>query len=164
MSETPVVPTTEPTWNVLVVENDETIRRQIRESFADEVIHGRKLKISELAEIEQAMSLIRERKVDLVILDVFQGDAREGGDQTGVRVLDRIQETGFVVVVLYTALPESVAHHANIFVRVVGKDAGLAKLQEEIGKLFALRIPQLHRAVVNHFDATLCRYMWDFVQ
>jgi len=36
-------------------------------------------------------------------------------------------------------------------------------LKTQIEELFALRIPQLHRAVVNHVDRTLGSYMWSFV-
>jgi hypothetical protein len=30
--------------------------------------------------------------------------------------------------------------------------------------LFRSRVPQVHRAIVNHLDRVLCSYMWEFVQ
>lgn len=152
-------------WNVLLVEDEETIRRQILDYFSDEFFGSRRLKISEIDDLSKALNLIRERKADLIILDVYRGKALLGGEQTGIRVLDSIKRSGFVPVVLYTALPEGLDAHRSTFVRLVGKEAGgLEKLKEEIADLFRLRIPQVHRAIVNHVDQTMCGYMWGFIQ
>jgi CheY-like chemotaxis protein len=152
-------------WNVLVVEDDETVRRQIKEYLEDEVFAFRKLHMSDIGDLSEALNLIKERKADLVILDVYRGAAKPGGEQTGVLILESIKKSGFVPVVLYTALPEGLEEHKSIFIRLVGKDAGgLEKLKTEIGDLFRLFIPQMHRAVVNHLDQALSSYMWEFVQ
>lgn len=152
-------------WNVLLVEDDETVRRQVREYLSGESFSGRRLNINDIADIGQALNLIHERKADLVILDVYRGTAQRGGEQTGIRVLESIRKTGFVAVVLYTALPEGLEGQQSSFVRLVGKDAGgLERLKAEITDLFRIHVPQVHRAIVNHLDRTLCSYMWDFVQ
>jgi len=152
-------------WNVLLVEDDETVRRQVREYLAGEVFASRRLSIHDIPEIDQALNLIHERKADLVILDVYRGTARRGGEQAGIRVLESIKRSGFVAVVLYTALPEELEGQQSSFVRLVGKDAGgLERLKAEITDLFRSRVPQVHRAIVNHLDRALCSYMWDFVQ
>jgi CheY-like chemotaxis protein len=152
-------------WHVLLVEDEDTIRRQVMEFLSGETFASRGLKISEIGPLDEALDLIRERKADLVILDVYRGRAQRGGEQTGVQILESIKRSGFVPVVLYTALPEGLEGHQDKFVRLVGKEAGgLPKLKEEIADLFALRIPQIHRAIVNHIDQTMCAYMWDFVQ
>jgi len=152
-------------WNVLLVEDDETVRRQVREYLAGDVFASRRLNINDIAEIDQALNLIHERKADLVILDVYRGTARRGGEQAGIRVLESIKRSGFVAVVLYTALPEGLDGQQSSFVRLVGKDAGgLERLKTEITDLFRIRVPQVHRAIVNHLDRALCSYMWEFVQ
>lgn len=154
----------EQTWNVLLVEDNETVRRQVHEYLSAETFASRKLSINEIADIDQALNLIHERKADLVILDVYRGTARYGGDQAGIRVLENIKHSGFVGVVLYTALPEGLEGQQSSFVRLVGKDAGLDRLKGAIADLFRIRVPQVHRAIVNHLDRTLCSYMWGFVQ
>lgn len=155
----------EQRWNVLLVEDDETMRRQVKEYLQDEAFASRKLQISDMPDLPEALGFIRERKADLVILDVYRGRAMPGGEQTGVQILESIQRSGFVPVILYTALPEGLEEHTSIFVRLVGKDAGgLPKLKEEIANLFQLLIPQLNRAIIDHLDQALCSYMWGFVQ
>jgi CheY-like chemotaxis protein len=152
-------------WNVLLVEDDETVRRQVHEYLSGEIFASRRLNITNIVEIDQALNLIHERKADLVILDVYRGAARRGGEQAGIRVLESIKRSGFVAVVLYTALPEGLDGQQSSFVRLVGKDAGgLQRLKDEITDLFRIRVPQVHRAVVNHLDRALCCYMWEFVQ
>jgi CheY-like chemotaxis protein len=152
-------------WNVLLVEDDDTVRRQVREYLAGESFASRRLNINEIADLDQALNLIHERKADLIILDVYRGTARRGGEQAGIRILERIKNSGFAAVVLYTALPEGLEEQQSSFVRLVGKDAGgLERLKAEITELFRIRVPQVHRAIVNHLDRALCSYMWQFVQ
>lgn len=151
-------------WNVLLVEDEETIRRQVREFLSGETFASRGVNITEIGTLDKMLNIIRERKADLVILDVYRGKAQRGGEQTGVQILESIKRSGFVPVVLHTALPEGLESLQGKFVRLVGKDAGLEKLKEQIAELFAMRIPQVNRAIVNHFDQTMRAYMWDFVQ
>ena len=153
------------TWNVLLVEDDDTVRRQVLEYLSEESFASRRLNIIEISDLDKALNLIHERKADLVILDIYRGTARKGGEQTGIRILESIKKSGFVPVVLYTALPEGLEEQRSSFVRLVGKDAGgLERLKAEITELFHIRVPQVHRAIVNHLDRALSSYMWQFVQ
>jgi len=57
-----------------------------------------------------------------------------------------------------------VADAAGPFVRIVPKEAeNAARLRAAIDDLFATKMPQIHRAVVEHLDASLRSYMWKFV-
>jgi CheY-like chemotaxis protein len=152
-------------WNILLVEDEETIRQQLVDYFSNVSFDSRGLNVNEIGDLSKALNLIRERKADLIVLDVYRGKALRGGEQAGIQILDNIKRSGFVPVVLYTALPEGLEAHRSTFVRLVGKEAGgLEKLSEEIADLFRLRIPQIHRAIVNHMDQTMRGYMWGFVQ
>src|SRR5262245_16778596 len=110
------------TWNILVVEDDENVRRQVKEYLEGEEFASRKLNISDITDLPAALNVIKERKADLIILDVYRGAATPGGERTGVQILQSIKMSGFVPVVLYTALPEGLDVHASRFVRLVGKD------------------------------------------
>ncbi len=152
-------------WNVLLVEDNKTVRRQVREYLSEELFASRRLSINDIAHLDQALNVVHERKADLIILDVYRGAAQQGGDQAGIQILDSIKHSGFVPVVIYTALPEGLEAHQSAFVKLIGKEAGgLERLKEAIEDLFRLRIPQVHRAIVNHMDQTMCGYMWGFVQ
>lgn len=152
-------------WNLLVIEDDPIVSRQIVEFLRDEEYASRRIRLEEISDLAQGLTLIHERKADLVILDIYKGKAVAGGERTGVQVLDSIRRSGFVPVILYTALPEGLEDQRDVFTRLVGKEAGsLRRLKDEIDDLFRIRIPQLSRAIINHLDQTLASYMWGFVR
>jgi CheY-like chemotaxis protein len=163
----PAVPVAEkqtlPPWNVLLIEDDPTTVRQIREFFATREIDGRQMAFQEITRWEEAFGLVRERKADLAILDIYRGQAAHGGERVGEKVLNDLQHSGFIPVIIHTNLPEGLEGLQNEFVRLVLKTDGLPKLEEQIDALFKTRVPQMHRAIQNHLDRALCEYMWGFV-
>lgn len=152
-----------PRWTALLVEDDGNISREVQDYFQRREVAGRPLDITNIKEWEDAFGLIRQRKADLAILDIYRGDAMKGGERVGERVLDDFQSSGFIPVVIYTALPEGLEGRVNEFVRLVPKTDGLPRLAEEIDSLFATHVPQMNRAILNHLDRTLREYMWGFV-
>lgn len=151
-------------WKLLVIEDDPNAIRQIREYFAGHKIEERTIDIEEVREFNSGLGFIREKKVDLVVLDIFRGEAIPNGERAGLRILDDIKVSGFVCVVIYTNLPEALDDQENEFVRLVPKDpGGVQELYAAVESIFKTRIPQMHRAIVNHLDRALCQYMWGFV-
>jgi len=149
-------------WRVLLIEDNQLMREQVREEFSGEYFDGRLLDIHDVDDFAQARAEIQQRKVDLVILDVFRGDPMGNGSPEGLRVLEDIRKSGFVSVVLYTANPKRVEDCRSAFIRL--SDKPVADLRREVDALFALRIPQMFRAIVGHMDRTLHDYMWNFVE
>jgi CheY-like chemotaxis protein len=152
-----------PPWSALLIEDNTDTVRQIREYFEGREVAGRRLVFTEITDWRDAFGLIRQRKADLAILDIYRGEAASGGERVGERVLDDFQHSGFIPVVIYTALPEGLVGRVSEFVRLTAKTDGLAKLADEVEALFATRIPQVNRAILNHLDRTLSEYMWGFV-
>jgi CheY-like chemotaxis protein len=155
---------TERAWQVLVVEDNDQARADIVEHFTNYELAGRRLNIEEVSEFDVAIERVRQKSVDLIILDVFFGITLNSASPDGLKVLAALRESGFVCTVLYTAHPERVESEASAFVRLVGKDVNsLDLLTKVIVELFELRIPHIYRALVSHVDDTLRRYMWEFV-
>ncbi|RKI35981.1 hypothetical protein D7Y27_29695 [Corallococcus sp. AB004] len=138
------------------------MREQVHEEFNGALFDGRPLDILDIEDFAIARDEIKQRKVDLVILDVFRGDPMGGGQPDGLKVLDDIRNSGFVSVVLYTANPKRVEDHKSAFIRL--SDKPVEALRKEVDELFRLRVPQMFRAVVGHMDKTLHDYMWSFVE
>ncbi len=152
-----------PRWSALLIEDNPETVRQIQEYFQNRDFAGRQMAISPITNWDDAFGLIRARKADLAILDIYRGEAAKGGERVGERVLDDFQNSGFVPVVIHTNLPEGLEDRRSEFVRLVAKTDGLGRLGAEIDALFATRIPQINRAILNHLDRALCDYMWNFV-
>lgn len=151
-------------WQVVHVEDDPDTLRQVKEYLEEETFDFGALRIVGTSDFDEARDLLRERRVDLLLLDVYRGDVSLG-DSAGTEVLARWRATGFAPVVLHTALPEAVADHEGPFVRVVPKEAGsLPRLGRAVREIFATRVPQIHRAAVDHLDSAVRSYMWGFVE
>jgi len=150
-------------WTVAVVDDDVDMCRQLEEFLEGEEFSFGRVDVIRTAAFESALTLLRERKIDIVILDVYRGGPQQG-DRAGIEVLKNWCSTGFAPVILHTALPEGLDDVCNAFVRLVPKETGnLTRLAQELESLFALKIPQVHRAIFEHLEASLRDYMWNFV-
>lgn len=150
-------------WQVVYVEDDATMLRQVKEYLDSEAFDFGPVKVTGVSNFDDALVLLKERKVDVVILDIYRGDTTRA-DRAGLGVLQMWRKTGFAPVIVHTALAEEVSGQGGIFVRVVPKEAdSLKRLSAEMKDLFATNIPQIHRAIIEHVDASLRLYMWGFV-
>ena len=149
-------------WRAVYVEDNVKILDQVREYLEGEDFDFGTLTVHGVSDFQDAKKQLEQRKVDLLILDVIHGDTFTG-ERRGRDVLSDWQKAGFAPVLFYTALPDSVRDLESAFTAVVAKDDGLAVLRDQICKIFALRIPQIHRALSSHFDGVLCNYMWGFM-
>lgn len=150
-------------WNILVIEDNEDLVRQMKEFFVKIAVSGRPLRLMAETDWDRAFSALKVHKVDLVILDIYKGEANIGGERIGESVLAQIRSTAFVPVIIHTNLPEGLVELTNEFVRLVPKTEGLGALLKQIKQVFATKIPQIHRAIADHLDHTLRDYMWGFV-
>ena len=118
------------------------MRQQIVEFIQDETFAFGNVSMVALPSFEDALPLLRQRKIDLAILDVYRGKP-ERHDNAGVEVLKEWQRTGFCPVILHTALPEGLEGEENAFVRIVPKEQNaLQNLVDTINALFEIRVPQ----------------------
>jgi CheY-like chemotaxis protein len=153
-------------WEVVVVEDTEAMRAQLKDFLERQTYAGRRLHVEEFADFASAQSRIRTRKIDILVLDIIEGAPK--GDRAaatpGLEILEEIQRTVFVPVIIYTAAPERVRAAASAFVTVIGKDdKGFPSISARLKELFDLRVPQVARAVSTHLDRATCSYMWGFV-
>ncbi len=157
-----MAPTRNP-WVIAVVDDEADMRRQLKEFLEGEVFSFGKVEVADTGTFEAALALLRERKIDVVILDVFRGGPQDD-DRAGIAVLNTWRTTGFAPVILHTALPEGLEDNCSPFVRLVPKETdNLDRLVKELEALFALKIPQIHRAILDHLETSLRDYMWNFV-
>ncbi|NNN05198.1 MAG: hypothetical protein HKL90_04795 [Elusimicrobia bacterium] len=153
-------------WEVVVVEDTEEVRNQLKEFLERQTFAEKKLRVEEFPDFTSAQSRIKTRKIDLLVLDLIEGvPGGAAPDATpGLQILDEIQKSVFVPVIVYTAAPERVIGPTSPFVFVISKDAnGFPAIAAKLKELFDLRIPQVARAVSTHMERATCSYMWGFV-
>jgi hypothetical protein len=150
-------------WNILLIEDDKNLVRQMEEYFAKKQLAGRSLRLMPETDWDNVFTALKERKADMVVLDIYKGEASIGGDRVGESVFEEIRSNAFVPVIIHTNLPEGLDELKNEFVRVVPKTDGLAVLFATMKEIFDTKVPQIHRAIASHLDHALRDYMWQFV-
>lgn len=156
-------------WEVVVVEDTADVRAQIKDFLERQTFARRKLRVEEFADFDSAQSRIKTRKIDLLVLDIIDGAPSGSNNKPvatpGLGILEQIQQSVFVPVIIYTAAPEKVKAIESPFVAVIGKEAGgFPAIAAKIKEFFDLRIPQVARAVNTHLERASCSYMWGFVE
>jgi CheY-like chemotaxis protein len=147
---------------VLVVDDDQDILRQLGEHFKTLNIGGATFQCVTTDDFNGAIPEIKARKFDLVILDVFKGEAGKN-DQSGRDVLDQLKAVQFLPVIFFTALPHQVEDLSNPVVKIAAKSDGVKNVNQGIAEFQATGLLQLNRIFIEHVDKTLRDYLWEFL-
>jgi len=155
------------TWQVLFVDDEPELCRQVREFLEGESVtgEGEYPHVKTSTDFAKALELLEARRFDLVILDVRLGahDQPAQQEEAGVKTLESIRHRCFVPIVFYTALPRLVQDLKTPLIQVVEKTEGLPRLLEVVRGIFATRLPAVNRALIRHIETVQRDYMWDFV-
>lgn len=135
------------------------------EYLRDEVVDtsGSKPEVDSSKNFAGALSVLEEKRYDLLILDVRLGEGRGADREAGIHTLTRVRERRFLPVIFYTAIPGAVSDLESPLVRVVEKTESLNRLLEEVKAVFATRLPEVNRLLIEHFETIQREYMWGFV-
>ncbi len=152
-----------PIWNVAIIEDTPVFRDQLKEYLEGESFSFGQIQVEIAEDFEHALKFLKQKKVDLIILDLFKGQPIEGVT-AGLTVLEEWKKTGFAPIVFYTALDRSITHLKGPFIRVLAKQAdAFVSLTKELEDLFANKIPHIYRLVNSQLEMVLRDYMWKFV-
>ncbi len=151
-------------WRMLLVEDDNDIARQVKEYLESEKVDGQELVVEHVEDFDTAFTELRGRRYDVLVMDIFRGEASVQAEQPGRDVIDKVRATRFAPIVIYTALPGPVQDLAAPLIRVVPKTGdGLQGLKAAIEELIRSGIPEVNRLLVRHIDGIQRDFMWDFV-
>lgn len=149
---------------VLYVEDDEKNRNDLKDLLSDFVINGMTVCLECEVSFEKAIE--RSKDYHILILDLFQGPATNGGINLGEKVFDTIRNSIFIPIIFYSGNTLSVRDLRSQVVGVVskGEDDELDVLKSEIGRLISCGIPTLREKVHNEIDAAFNRFFWGIIQ
>lgn len=146
-----------------MVDDDPVQCDQAKQLLDNELIDNRKIVFHSTQDFNQAITLLSERNIDLIILDLKGNNLSEDGLQLGESVLNSIKRTCFVPIIFYTGFPGQIQDQASELIRVVNKGASVSALKIEIEKVFASKLPFIKKNLDNYIKETLRSYLWDFV-
>ncbi|MEV7389314.1 hypothetical protein [Streptomyces sp. NPDC091215] len=157
------VPEPSPEWTVVVVEDNEDYRDDIKEQLLQsDVAYGRAPRVIPVGNFSQAEVFLSAQTVDVVILDVRDD---QGSDDAGEQLLDNLKSTRFVPVVFYTAYTERVEPLAQPpVVQIVGKEEHTDVLLDAVRVAFDSQLPIAVRGLSDHVREVTREYLWDIAE
>lgn len=156
-------------WQLLIVDDDEEICQNLKTQLESlEPEQGKRFSVQYTTTFEDAVNILDSQKIDLAILDVRVGaisdEIVESEQEAGRKTLAQIKKKVFIPIIFHTALPLAVEDLQSRFIRVVAKDLDSdERLLEEIQSILETRLPEINRAIIQHFEQVQRKYMWDFV-
>jgi len=154
-------------WNVLFVDDDEDIRRQLKEYLEGDL--GQKLG-RVVVDVSGNFNEVRHKLdallYDIVILDVFRGEqTAHSDDRPGAKIMDEIIKKCFVPIILFTALPKAVDEKNSKFIKVIRKSGDTLKdVKKQIISYIKSGVLFVNKALINHLHCVQAEYMWKFVE
>ena len=138
------------------------------ENFNDlkDVLNGKTINQYEIA-IESETSfenaIAKSSEYNLIILDLFKGNAMSGGVDKGSTIYDSIRSSIFVPIIFYSANPASVTHLRSQVVGVANKLDDIESLISEIGRLTKHNLPLLKEKVHAFIENEFKKYFWETI-
>lgn len=148
---------------ILYVEDIDESRNDLIDLLSGEEINGYTISCDGEASFDTAIN--RCNDYHIVILDIFQGEATQGGVNLGSGTFEKIKEKVFVPVIFYSGYTRNVAELKSQVVGVAHKgDGGYAELKNELERLTKHNIPFLRENVHLYFEEEYKKYFWEVIQ
>ncbi len=150
---------------ILMIDDDVAICEQIKELLNDETIKGNRITLEYAHEFEQGVSLLKDKKFDLIILDLYKGKPSvTNKDRPGEQMLEHIKRSCFIPIIFFSGLVQPIQDLESDVVRVVRKSGGIDELKKEIESVFDSKLPLIKREIDDYLNESMRSYFWDFVQ
>ena len=148
---------------ILYVEDLEESRNDLIDLLSGEVINGYTISCDGEASFDMAVN--RCDDYHIVILDVFQGEATQGGVDLGSGTFEKIKEKIFVPVIFYSGYTRNVAELRSQVVGVAHKgEGGYDELKTELERLTKHKFPFLKENIHSYFEKEYKNYFWNVIQ
>jgi len=151
---------------ILVVDDDADYLKGLEEALPDKIADKDVFWTYEPS-FEGAVQMLSRRRFDLVIADVYLGDAPKGEIETGTvavgEIISAIQSARFCPLVTFSSgsRPEEIVDSA--FLRFVQKGSNVEDLIRTVDEVVATGIPQVARAIHDEIDQASSTYLWKFL-
>jgi CheY-like chemotaxis protein len=149
---------------ILFVDDDPKLRTDLVKIFNGHTIGKHTLVASEVDDFEKSVQVIIDNDYDIIILDLYKGEPKEGGEKSGLGVLKQIQSNLFAPVIFFSGLTKDLAGLESEVVGVVNKGhEGVDKLNAEIERMVNSNIALIKIKLYQHVKESLRKYFWDTV-
>ena len=149
--------------DVLIIEDEQKVRKQIIELLNNKEIEGNKISIFEATDFPQGIKKIKENDYDIVILDLCKGAPSVEAEKPGYDVLKEIQSNAYTPVIFYSGIAHTLKGLSSSIVGVVNKRDGVEMLEKEILRIIKSKLGLIKKQIYNLIRLSLRDYFWQAV-
>ncbi len=146
---------------ILYVDDDMENFIDLRDVLVGKTINDHIMTVDSETSFENAVE--KSSKYNLIVLDLFKGNAMSGGTDEGSTIFEDICSYIFVPVIFYSANPASVTHLRSQVVGVANKSDDIESLLSEIKRLTKHNLPLLKEKVHSFVEDEFRKYFWETI-
>ena len=150
------------TIKILYVDDDIENFNDLKDVLNGKTVNGYEITIDSEIYFEHAVE--KSLEYNLIILDLFKGNAMSGGVDKGSAIYESIRSSIFVPIIFYSANPASVAHLRSQVLGVANKLDDIESLLSEIERLTKHNLPLLKGKVHAFIEDEFKKYFWGTIQ
>lgn len=147
---------------ILYIEDNADEREGLKEVLSDQKVNGHTMIIDCEPSFDKAIE--KSQNYHIVILDLYKGDATNGGEELGSEIFKKVRGAFFVPIVFYSGNIASIKDLKSQVVGVASKGGEIDDLISEIERLSKHNLPFLKESVHKYVEEEFKKYFWDVVQ
>ena len=149
---------------LLYIEDDKENRDYLVKLLHNETLCNFNVDIEAVDTFDHAIDKISSTLYHIIILDIYKGDPINGGEQSGLQILEQIQSKCFIPVIFYSGNTKDVQDLKSQIVGVVTKgDDGFEGLKLEIERLIKFNLPFIKENIHAYLEEELKNYFWEII-
>ena len=147
---------------ILYIEDNADEREGLKEVLSGQKVNGYTMIIDCEPSFDKAIE--KSQNYHIVILDLYKGDATNGGEELGSEIFKKVRGAFFVPIVFYSGNIASIKDLKSQVVGVASKGGEIDDLISEIERLSKHNLPFLKESVHKYVEEEFKKYFWDVVQ
>lgn len=149
---------------LLYIEDDKENRDYLVKLLNNELLCNFNVDIEAVDTFDHAIDKINSKPYHIIILDIYKGDPFNGGERSGLQILEQIQSKCFIPVIFYSGNTKDVQDLKSQIVGVVRKgDEGVDGLKREIERLIEFNLPFIKENIHACLEEELKNYFWEII-
>ena len=146
----------------MYIEDNADEREGLKEVLSGQKVNGHTMIIDCEPSFDKAIE--KSQNYHIVILDLYKGDATNGGEELGSEIFKKVRGAFFVPIVFYSGNIASIKNLKSQVVGVASKGGEIDDLISEIERLSKHNLPFLKESVHKYVEEEFKKYFWDVVQ
>lgn len=147
---------------ILYIEDDVENQQELKEVLSGKTVNGHVMTIDCESSFEEAIA--KSQDYHIVILDLYKGDATNGGEDFGSKVYEEVKKGFFIPIIFYSGNIIGVKDLRSQVIGIASKGEEIGVLVSEIERLTKHNLPFLKDNVHSHIEQEFRRYFWDVIQ